>query len=72
MMGVPFDPGRESRGLSVLAHEFANLMQVVNGNLELLDGQVTDEPARRYLANARLAAEHLTELSRVLSARTRD
>lgn len=71
-MGVPFDPGDEARRLSGLAHQFANLMQVVNGNLELLDGHVTAEPARRYLANARLAAAHLTELSRVLSARARD
>lgn len=71
-MGAPFDSGGEKRGLSGLAHEFANLMQVVNGNLELLDGHVTDEPARRYLANARLAAQHLSELSRVLSARARD
>lgn len=54
-----------------LAHEFANLMQVVNGNLELLDTRVDDETARRYLANARAAAEQLTELSRRLSTAAR-
>lgn len=71
-MGAPFDTAGENRALSGLAHELANLLQVVNGNLELLDGHVAGEPARRYLGNARLAAEHLTELSRVLSARTRN
>jgi signal transduction histidine kinase len=70
-MGALSNPGGETRDLSSLAHELANLVQVVSGNLELLDGRVLDEPSRRYLANARLAATHLTELSRVLSAQAR-
>jgi hypothetical protein len=63
---------REKRGLSGLAHDLANLTQVVNGNLELLDAHVTAASARRYLANARAAATQLSELSRLLSAKTRD
>ena len=71
-MAAPVDLVGTKRGLSGLAHEFANLMQVVNGNLELLDAHVPDNPGRRYVANARAAAEQLTELSRVLSEKTRD
>lgn len=71
-MAVPDDPVRETRGLSGPAHELANLTQVVNGNLELLDGHVVSDPARRYLANARAAVRQLSELSRQLSAKTRD
>jgi len=70
-MGVPFDLAGEKPGLTSLAHDFANLMQVVNGNLELLDARVEDEAARRYVTNARAAAEQLTELSRRLSIRAR-
>jgi hypothetical protein len=71
-MAAPVDPATEKRGPSGLAHEFANHLQVVNGNLELLDAHVADEPARRYLANARAAAIQLAELSRLLSATARD
>ena len=49
-----------------LAHELGNLLQVVNGNLELVAQRTTDEAALRYLANARAAAERLTELARSL------
>ena len=49
-----------------LAHALGNLLQVVNGNLELLSQQDLDELARRYLDNARAAAEQLTELTRGL------
>ena len=49
-----------------LAHQLGNLLQVVNGNLELLAQRTTDEAARHYLANARAAAEQLTELTRAL------
>lgn len=72
MAAASIDPPPEERELRSLAHEFANLMQVVNGNLELLDNQVKDLPARRYLTNARTAAEQLTELSRMLSEKARD
>ena len=71
-LAAPVDLVGSKRGLSGLAHEFANLMQVVNGNLELLDAHVPDNPGRRYVANARAAAEQLTELSRLLSEKTRD
>lgn len=50
-----------------LAHDLANLVQVVGGNLELIAARVTDEPTLRYLENARAAAQQLTELSRRLS-----
>lgn len=51
---------------SRLAHQLGNLLQVVNGNLELIGQRTTDEAALRYLANARAAAEQLTELARAL------
>ena len=70
-MAAPFNPARDMGALRGLAHQFANLMQVVNGNLELLDGQITDQPGRRYLANARAAAAELSELSRSLSEKVR-
>ena len=49
-----------------LAHQLGNLLQVVNGNLELVAQRTTDDTALRYLANARTAAEQLTELTRTL------
>jgi hypothetical protein len=49
-----------------LAHQLGNLLQVVNGNLELVALRTTDETALRYLANARTATEQLTELTRTL------
>ena len=49
-----------------LAHRLGNLLQVVNGNLELVAQRTTDETSLRYLANARAAAEQLTELTRSL------
>ncbi|HEY6816566.1 MAG TPA: hypothetical protein VI168_13575, partial [Croceibacterium sp.] len=36
-----------------LAHTLGNLLQVVNGNLELLAQRTADETALRYLENAR-------------------
>jgi signal transduction histidine kinase len=58
----------EARGElgSRIAHQLGNLLQVVNGNLELIAHRTTDEDALRYLANARAAAEQLTELARSL------
>jgi two-component sensor histidine kinase len=46
-----------------LAHKLGNLLQVVNGNLELAAARVDDERLRGYLANAQEAAEQLTELA---------
>jgi PAS domain S-box-containing protein len=51
-----------------LAHDFNNLLQVVNGNLELLAGRTEDERSRRYVANARSAAERGAKLTRQLLA----
>jgi hypothetical protein len=68
---APIDPPSRERSLRSFAHEFANLMQVVNGNLELLGTRVVDQPGLRYLANARAAAEQLSELSRELSEKAR-
>ena len=59
--------GEAARELaSRLAHRLGNLLQVVNGNLELVAQRTTDETSLRYLANARAAAEQLTELARSL------
>ena len=49
-----------------LAHDLANLVQAVSGNLELLASRTTDEAGRRYIANARAAAEQLEQLTRKL------
>ena len=46
-----------------LAHTLNNLLQVINGNLELLDTRVVDERLRGYIRNAQLAAKQLTELA---------
>lgn len=49
-----------------LAHQLGNLLQVVNGNLELIALHTNDERVLRYLDNARAAAEQLTALTRTL------
>ena len=49
-----------------LAHKLGNLLQVVNGNLELLAQCVVDDRSRTYLANAQAAAEELTSIARSL------
>lgn len=46
-----------------LAHTLNNLLQVVNGNLELLASRVEDDQLRGYIRNAQLAAKQLTELA---------
>ncbi|MBO9518681.1 MAG: HAMP domain-containing histidine kinase [Porphyrobacter sp.] len=51
-----------------LAHELANLVQAVSGNLELLGRRSLDETSLRYLGNAQMAAQHLTELTIGLQA----
>jgi hypothetical protein len=49
-----------------LAHRLGNLLQVVNGNLELLAARIEDERLHGYLLNAQTAAEQLTEIARDL------
>ena len=49
-----------------LAHQLGNLLQVINGNLELIAQRTTDESILHYLANARAAADQLTDLMRAL------
>ena len=51
-----------------LAHKLGNLLQVVNGNLELLAARIEDDRLRGYLDNARAAADQLTEIARGLVA----
>jgi nitrogen-specific signal transduction histidine kinase len=46
-----------------LAHTLNNLLQVINGNLELLDARVEDQQLRGYIRNAQLAARQLSELA---------
>ena len=45
-----------------LAHTLNNLLQVINGNLELLETRIEDDRLRGYIRNAQLAAKQLTEL----------
>ena len=49
-----------------LAHSLNNLLQVVNGNLELLAARVEDPQQRGYIANAQAAARQITELANEL------
>jgi len=51
-----------------LAHDFNNLLQVVNGNLELLGSCVDGDRAKRYISNARSAADRGAKLTRQLLA----
>jgi signal transduction histidine kinase len=46
-----------------LAHSLNNLLQVINGNLELLENRIEDAQLRGYIRNAQLAAKQLTELA---------
>lgn len=55
-----------------LAHQLGNLLQVVNGNLELIAQRTSDETTLHYLANARAAADQLTELTRALATDPED
>ena len=56
------------RLLAGLTHNLRNLIQVVSGNLELVGGRTDDELALRYLANAKLAAQLIMELTEGLEA----
>jgi len=49
-----------------LAHKLGNLLQVVNGNLELLAQRLVDDRSRTYLANAQTAAQELTDIAHSL------
>jgi two-component sensor histidine kinase len=49
-----------------LAHKLGNLLQVVNGNLELLAARIEDERLLGYLRNAQAAADQLTDLAHAL------
>jgi len=50
-----------------LAHTLNNLLQVVNGNLELLSNRVEDQQLRGYIRNAQLAAQQITQLAHDLN-----
>ena len=49
-----------------LAHSLNNLLQVVNGNLEILALRIEDPNLRGNVDNALTAARQLTELAREL------
>jgi hypothetical protein len=49
-----------------LGHEICNLVQVIDGYLELASRESMDAAVRRYLTHARTAAEQLVDLSRLL------
>jgi len=69
------EPGSRTRPADArptgLAHDLANIVQALNGNLELLSSRTTDEAALRYLGNARAAARQLTELTARLQGAAR-
>ena len=60
------DPRAIEQFSSAVAHELNNLLQVVNGNLEILSARMEDEQLLSYLANAQTAACLMTELAREL------
>lgn len=55
-----------------LAHTLNNLLQVVNGNLELLSTRVQEEQLRGYIRNAQIAAQQITDLAQSLNGRGSD
>jgi len=63
------EPGAARPSLAFVAHELANLVQAVSGNLELIAARTTDETALRYIANARSAAQQLAELTAKLQSK---
>ncbi len=63
---VPRSEAMDDRHRGALAHELANLVQALTGNLELAAARTSDEQAMRYIANARAAARQLEELTRKL------
>ena len=64
------DGERAAEFAQSLAHTLNNLLQVVNGNLELLSAKVEDERLRGYIRNAQLAAQQITELACELNGRS--
>jgi signal transduction histidine kinase len=64
------DDERPDEFASSLAHSLNNLLQVVNGNLELLSTRVQDEQLRGYIRNAQLAAQQICQLAQDLNERS--
>lgn len=50
-----------------LAHNLNNMLQIVNGNLEILSMGIEDETLLSYLKNAQTGAGQLTDLAHQLS-----
>ena len=59
-------PAEVAQLAASVAHQLNNLLQVVNGNLELVAARLQDEQLRPYLNNAMIAAQQITDLSREL------
>ena len=59
-------PAEVAQLAASVAHQLNNLLQVVNGNLELVAARLQDEQLRPSLNNALIAAQQITELSREL------
>ena len=59
-------PAEVAQLAASVAHQLNNLLQVVNGNLELVAARLQDEQLRPYLNNALIAAQQITDLSREL------
>jgi signal transduction histidine kinase len=59
-------PEEVARFAASVAHDLNNLLQVVNGNLEIIAARLEDERLRGYLNNAMIAAQQITDLARGL------
>jgi signal transduction histidine kinase len=66
------DAEQASEFAASLTHTLNNLLQVVNGNLELLATRLQDEKLRGYIRNAQLAAQQITELANNMNGRSAD
>lgn len=60
------DPELLAKFAASLAHDLNNMLQVVNGNLELLAERIEDDSLRGYLTNAQAGARQITELAHEL------
>lgn len=72
-MGADFPLGLANAGSAKpapapasLDHQICNLVQAVNGYIELAARRTQDEDTLRFLANARAAADQLIEVCRQL------
>jgi signal transduction histidine kinase len=63
-----FFPAEVASDAADLAHHICNLVQVIDGYVELAARRSDDPAVQRYLADARAAADQLVALTRLLPA----